>query len=398
MGLLNKNTGRTWDGKGDEKRGLIDRVKFEGEEDQLVWKFPYDNLSTASQVIVNQTQEAILCKGGQYCDMLGPGTHTLKTANIPILGKLINLPFGGESPFTAEVWYINKTIKRNLKWGTRNPINLRDPQWNFIIPVRAFGEFGVQIADSRMFMEKIVGTLHDISTDDVALNFVTLIISQATDLLSKHIVSQKISVIDIPAQINELNILLKNRVTEEFEKYGISVTNFYIESINYPEDDPNVIKINDAFSNKLKRDIEGYTYQQEQTFETLKTAAGNEGSAGSVMGAGMGLGMGVGMGGMMGGMMGGITQNAMTPNAPPPPPPPQANTPIFYVIVNGQQSGPFTLQQVQQGLNQGSVNKESLAWRNGLPQWIRLSEIPELAPLFAAAPPPPPPPPPPTGI
>ena len=116
MGFFNKQrtAGRTYDGQGEERKGFIDRISFNGEAEDIVWKFPYDNLSIGTQLIVNHSQEAIFLRGGAVCDIFGEGTHTLSTNNIPVLQKLINLPFGGRTPFTAEVYFVSKTVRRNL--------------------------------------------------------------------------------------------------------------------------------------------------------------------------------------------------------------------------------------------------------------------------------------------
>lgn len=138
---------------------IIDVVKFEGPPDVFAWRYPNQELGTWTQLIVHESQEAILYKGGQALDSFSAGRHTLSTANIPILSNIINLPFGGKSPFTAEVWFINKMRSLDVKWGTSAPIQLQDPKYNIIVSVRAFGQFGVQISDPRKFLGKMVGTL-----------------------------------------------------------------------------------------------------------------------------------------------------------------------------------------------------------------------------------------------
>jgi len=305
MGLFDKNRtdGKTFDGTNNERKGIIDRIKYDGDPNELVWKFPYDNLSIGAQLIVNESQEAIFYKGGQALDTFGPGTHTLSASNIPLLQKLVNLPFGGKTPFTAEVWYINKTVKRDLKWGTKDPIRIQDPNYKIIIPVRAYGEVGIVISDARNFMTQIIGTMHTADILIISKNFSSLIVTKTKDTIASFIVKKRTSVLEIPAMIDELSELCKERFTSEFEKYGLQVTNFYIESINYPDDDPLVIQLQSALAKKAEMDIIGYNYQQERTFDTLETAAGNEGNSGNMMGAGMGLGMGVGVGGAFGNAM-----------------------------------------------------------------------------------------------
>lgn len=396
MGLFSssRNSGETYDGKGEERKGIIDRIKYDGLQEDLVWKFPYENLTLGAQLIVNESQEALFFKGGKALDIFGPGTHTLSTSNIPILQKLINLPFGGKTPFTAEVWYVTKTVKRNLKWGTKTPMNLRDPQWGVIIPVRAYGEFGIQIQNASVFINQIVGTQHITDTESILDQFTSLIITKTSDTIAKYIVEQKISVIDLPAKTDEISQLCKQRISEEFDKYGILITNFYAESINFPADHPQVEQINQAMANKMQRDIEGFTYSQERSFDVMETAAGNEGNTGNIMGAGMGLGMGVGIGGAFGAQMGSIGSqvnvNQSPAQTPPTPPPPPTG---FHVLVNGAQQGPFPINQIRDAIAQRQVTQETLVWKPGMPQWAKAGEQPELAAFFMPSPPPPPPPP-----
>ncbi|MCB0539379.1 MAG: SPFH domain-containing protein [Bacteroidetes bacterium] len=395
MGLFNKNRtdGRTFDGTDNSRKGVIDRIKYDGPANELIWKFPYDNLTIGAQLIVNESQEAIFYKGGKALDSFGPGTHTISTANIPLLQKLINLPFGGKTPFAAEVWYINKTIKRDLKWGTKTPMKLRDPLYGFIIPVRAYGEYGIQINDARSFMTQIVGTLHTADIQTIQQHFTSLIITKVTDTISKYIVQQKVSVVDIPAHVDDISKTCKNRISEEFEKYGILITNFYAESINYPEDHPQVEQINQSQADALSRKLEGYTYQQERSFDVMDSAAQNEGNSGNLMGAGMGLGMGFGIGGAMGNQMGNMGSQLNTgqnqPQATPPPPPGSA----IFVLVNNKQEGPFNLEQLKSFIQNGQITKETLAWKEGMAQWDKAENLPEIKQLFGTSTPPPPPPP-----
>ena len=150
MGFFSKlrSDGDTFDGQGEERRGLVDVIQYNGEIDDLVWKFPYNNLSTGAQLIVNKSQEAIFVKGGAVCDVFGEGTHTISANNLPLLEKIVNLPFGGRTPFTAEVWYVNKVIRRGLKFGTPQPIRVSDPRYSGVdIPVRAHGDYSIRVKD-----------------------------------------------------------------------------------------------------------------------------------------------------------------------------------------------------------------------------------------------------------
>lgn len=392
MGLFNKerNDGYTYDGQGEERKGLIDVVKYNGEPDELVWKFPYENLSIGTQLIVNQSQEALFYKGGAVCDIFGPGTHTISTNNIPILQKLVNLPFGGKTPFTAEVWFVNKIVYRNLKFGTIVPIDLLDPLYNVSVPVRSFGEYGIQINDSSAFITQMVGTLHLTTTELIIDQFKSFITRKLSTCISKYILQKEITVVKIGAYLDEISIFVRDAINEEFAQYGIRIVNLDVASINFDKDDPNIKKILDSQSEASKRRMEGYTYQQERQLDIMESAAGNEGGAGQMMGAGMGLGMGFGIGGSFGQQMSNMSNvmNEKTASTPPPPP----NIPIvaFHILINNEQKGPFDMNQISQLIQQGQLNRETYVWKEGMAQWAKAGECTELQRLFGSVPPPPP--------
>lgn len=281
---------------------IADVIKYDGNPDVFAWKYPNTEIGTWSQLIVNESQEAVLYKGGQALDLFGAGRHSLETANIPILNKIINLPFGGRSPFSAEIWYVNKVNSLDVKWGTPTPIQLQDPKYNVFVPVRAFGQFGIRISDSKKFLQKLVGTLPTFTSSDIIKYFKGAFLTEVKDNISTYLIMKKISVMEINAYISEISESLKESILPTFAEFGIELVNFYTNDISVPEDDTAVIKLKDALAKKAEMDIIGYSYTQERSFDTLEGAATNEGSASaSVMGAGLGLGMGLGMGGNMGG-------------------------------------------------------------------------------------------------
>lgn len=289
---------------------IIEVVKYNGSPDVFAWKYPSEELGTWTQLIVNESQEAVLYKGGQALDIFAAGRHTLETANIPILNKIVNLPFGGRSPFAAEVWYINKAHSLDIKWGTPTPIQLQDPKYKIFIPLRSFGQFGIQINDSKQFLTKLVGTLPVFDKDSILKFFRGLYLTKVKDAISTYLIRKNVSVIEINAYLDELSEHLKERITPTLEEYGIKLLNFYVNDINVPEDDAAVKKLKDALAKRAEMDIVGYNYVQERSFDTLEGAATNPGSGqAGLMGAGIGLGMGVGIGGVMGNQVGGIAQN-----------------------------------------------------------------------------------------
>lgn len=285
---------------------IVDVLKFNSDANIFAWKYPNSELATWTQLIVNNSQEAILIKNGQIADVFGPGRYTLSTDNIPILQGLINLPFGRKSPFSAEVWFINRAFSLDIKWGTVTPIQVQDPKYGVFVPLRAFGQFGLQIEDSRRFLTKLVGTMPFFNSKTLTDYFKGLYVTRVKDRISSCLVKSKISILEINSHLDEISLELENQLRGEFAEYGIHIASFFINDISAPENDPAVKQLKAALAKRAEMDILGYNYQQERTFDTLNTAAGNQGAAGTVMGAGMGMGMGFGMGGAMGNAMGGM--------------------------------------------------------------------------------------------
>ncbi len=281
---------------------IVDVIKYEGGPDVLAWKYPNDELGTWTQVIVGETQEAVLFKGGQALDVLGPGRHTLDTANIPLLNKIINLPFGGKSPFKAEIWYVNKITNLDIRWGTPTPIQLQDPKYGVAIPVTAFGQFGVKVIDSRQFLTSLVGTLPSFSTDDLKRYFKGIYISKIKSLISQCLVQHGISILHINAHLEEIAEYLEESSANKFEKYGIQLVNFTISDISVDENNPEYAKLRASLSKRADMDIVGYDYQQERSFNVMDKMAENigHGQSGNMMDLGVGAGVGFGIGGNLG--------------------------------------------------------------------------------------------------
>lgn len=399
MGIFNRKRtdGMTFDGQGDDRRGFIDVIQFNGSPDDIVWKFPYNNISTAAQLVVNQSQEAVFLKGGEVADIFGPGTKTLSANNIPILQKLINLPFGGNTPFVAEVWYVSKTVRRNLKFGTERPVDIWDPLIQNSVPVRAFGQYGVRIADSAAFLREMVGTLHLFTTDDIIEQFRSDIVQALSERITNFMTEEQVSVVTINGKLSAVSKYIRDQINDEFSRYGIEVTNLKVENINYDKNDPQVARILEGYAKAKERTVQGFTYQQERQFDILETAAGNEGQSGTVMGAGMGLGMGMGIGAAFNAQISNIAGQAMGSSVAPaqscPLPPPGAAPAVsFHLSINGQQYGPYDTNALRQMAANRQITPDTYVWRSGMPQWLQASQCPELATLFAPPQTPPAPP------
>lgn len=277
----------------------------------FAWKFTGNELTTKSQLIVSESQEAIFVKEGQVVGVFGPGRHTLDTKNYPFLTKFItNLISGGETPFTAEIWFIQKAIPLNIKWGTADPIQIEDPQYHVMLPVRAFGQYGVQIADSQKFFGKMVGRLPAFTEKTLSDYFKGIIITRSKDCIAKYMVNRQTSLLHISSNLSEISDSLNVLLSDELDTYGLRILSFMVNSISVPENDPTVIKLREAMAKRAEMNIVGYTYQQERSFGVMDKAAANEGS-GQVMNAGVGLGMGMGVGIPMGNAMAGMGQQVM---------------------------------------------------------------------------------------
>ncbi len=295
---------------------IISIVKYDGTPDVFAWKFPNEELGTWTQLIVNQSQEAVLFKSGMALDVFSSGRHTLDTANIPLLNRIINLPFGSKSPFTAEVWYVNKVFSLDIKWGTQTPVQLQDPKFGVFIPVSSYGQFGIRIEDSKRFLIKLVGTLPSFDRKTVSKYFSGLYQTKVKDAISSYLVREKIGILEINASLDRLSEYLKEKMAPTLAEYGIGLINFYVNGISVPEDDPGVVKLKEALAKRAEMEIIGYSYQQQRSFDTLEGAARNPGTGSAgLMGAGIGLGIGAGIGGAFGSQFGGIMKEVNV-NAP----------------------------------------------------------------------------------
>ncbi len=299
---------------------LIDRIKWDGmlnNAEWLVYRYPGEAFVTGSQLIVGEGQVAVFVKGGQALDYFTAGTYTLSTANIPLLAKFINMPFGGKTPFTAEIYFINKTSKLDITWGTIDPIQLIDPKYHIKLRVRAFGQIGMKVADYRVLLTELIGAMRqrDVVNYGKMLNyFKGILIMKVKTLIAQAIIKNKVSALEISASLETISDYCQEEIGEEFDRFGLKVVNFFIQSINFPDEDFD--EINRILGEKASFDIIGdQRYVTKRSFDTMDLAAANEGgTAGAFTGAGMGLGLGVSMGGAMGGLTSNITTAAPAGN------------------------------------------------------------------------------------
>ena len=291
--------------KGTERNtkvAVVDLVKSDTFSDnEIVKKFQSEHqweLRLGSQLIVNEGQEAVFVKGGVALDVFTPGTHTLVTGNIPFLRKVVNSLFNNKTPFTAEVWFVNRTVKRDLRWGTPKRIPLIDPKFNFPINVGAFGQWGFRVNDSRSFVTQVVGAQLGANSKKIYDYFIGEIIEKFSQVVSQRI-SAGMSIFQINGNLVEISSAVGAVVKEELEKFGIELINFSISNISIPPEE--MAKIQEVMSKRMEMEQLGSVpvgqgYVAARSLDIMQTAAANAGSAGAMMGAATGLGLGFGMG------------------------------------------------------------------------------------------------------
>lgn len=299
---------------------IIDVVKCVSDGTSFCQKFPSEDLRLGSQLVVYTGQTAFFVKDGIICDEFTTGTYTLQTENIPILKSLINIPFGGDSPFQAEIWFVSSIPKLDMMWGTPQAIQLEDRQYGIIVPVRAFGQYGLKVSNPRVFFEKLIGNRERFTADNIDQYFKGKLISQLSNLISDKIIKDNIPVLELSSHLVEMSEYCNIQLNNIFNQYGLEVVEFSFMSINVPEDDPSVIKIKEIKAMVAQLNIAGKdVYQMNRSFDILEKAASNEGIGGQIITMQAGFGGSQGIRTAMDGITG-QTMNLNPSSIPPPVP------------------------------------------------------------------------------
>lgn len=363
--------------------GLLDKIKGEfidivewldSTNDTMIHRFErYNNeIKYGAKLVVRESQVAVFINEGQLADIYQPGTHSLETQNMPILTTLKGWKYGFHSPFKAEVYFCNTKNFTDQKWGTKNPIMMRDAEFG-VVRIRAFGNYAMKIKDPAKFIREIAGTDGTFTTEKITEQLKNITITRFTDILG----TSKIPVLDLASNYDELSKFVYDKISPEFLEYGIELTKFLVENISLPP------AVEEAMDKRTSMGVIGNlnAFTQYQTAIGIEDAAKNPGGSAS---AGIGMGMGFAMANQMGQNMNqnqNVNQQQVTP-------PPLAQ---YFVAVNGQQTGPFAEQALAQMVQNGQLNKDTLVWKNGMAAWTAASQVPEVAKLFGQAPPPLPP-------
>ena len=360
----------------DKVRGeFIDIVQWiDQTNDTMVYRFERHNnqIKYGAQLTVREGQAAVFVNEGKLADVFQPGMYALETKNLPILSTLQGWKYGFNSPFMAEVYFCSTRQFTDLKWGTMNPIMLRDPEFG-PIRLRAFGTYAVRVKDPAVLIRQIVGTDGHFTLDEIVNQLRDLIVSRFADTLGHS----KIPVLDLAANYTELGEFLTQRIGPEFESYGIELTKMLVENISLPP------SVEEALDKRTSMGIVGNlaAYTQFNVANSIPDAAKNPGGLAA---AGAGLGMGVAMAGPIAQAVSGQT----APGSVPPPIPAAAT---YFVATGGQRTGPFDLQALASQAAAGTLTPQTLVWTQGMTNWTPAGQISALAQIFANVPPPIPP-------
>ncbi len=356
-------------------------------QDTMVWRFERQGheIKYGAKLTVREGQAAVFIHEGQLADVFTPGLYMLETNNMPIMTSLQHWDHGFKSPFKSEIYFVNTTRFSDLKWGTKNPIMLRDPDFG-PTRIRAFGTYTMKVTDPAVFMREIVGTDGEFTADEISFQLRNIIVQE----FSRAIASSGIPVLDMAANTGEVGKLIAQAISGTITQYGITLPELYIENISLP---PAVEK---ALDDRTSRGIAG-NLDEHMKYKAAEAMAAEGSAAGQAMGMGMGAGLGMQMGGMFGqapnqGPWGMVPQQQpiapQAPMAPPPPPAPIEH--VWHIAEGGNVTGPFSKAAMGRKVTDGSLTRDTMVWTQGQDGWIRAEDVPDLAQIFTVAPPPPP--------
>lgn len=281
---------------------LIDVIEYEGNNDVLVYKYPHSDFSTMSQLIVRESQEAILYKDGKMLDAFAPGKYTLHTGNIPLLSKVVNLPFGGNSPFKCDVYFVNKATALDYKWGTKTKTRVMDMHYQLMLDIGASGVMGIKVCNPYDLMRKIVGTQSELRAESCLDYFRENISAKVKEYIAKIMRKPEMDFLILETCLSDFSEAVKNQLNQLFLDIGVELYNFVIETIKIPDEQYAVIQQgqNDIqralYASKIKkidaqgdadaqvirargnaesRKVEGYNWADEQIAEITKIYASN---------------------------------------------------------------------------------------------------------------------------
>ncbi len=357
---------------------FIDVIHWtDNTQDTMVWRFEREGheIKYGAKLTVREGQAAVFVHEGQLADVFSPGLYLLETNNMPIMTTLQHWDHGFNSPFKSEIYFVDTTRFSDLKWGTKNPIMLRDPEFG-PTRIRAFGTYTIKVRDAAVFLREIVGTDGEFTADEISYQIRNIIVQE----FNRAIAQSGIPVLDMAANTGELGKLIAAAIDPTLADYGLSIPELYIENISLP---PAVEK---ALDERTSRGIAG-NLDEHMKWKAAEAMAQPGSAAGQAMGMGMGAGLGMQMGNMV--QTGPWGAAPQPPVAVPPPPPPPPVEHVWHIATAGEVTGPFSKAAMGRKVTDGSLTRDSQVWTQGQDGW-KAAENTELAQLFTVMPPPPP--------
>lgn len=370
---------------------IIQPIYWHQEDpNELIHKYPSHEITLGSVLTVNDSQEACFFRNGTLYDSFRGGRYVLSSTNLPLLNKIINLPSGGETTFHAEVWFVDKTDRRNQYWGTGG-LRIIDPYFEIPIKLYCRGGYGVRVSDGALFLRKFVGTLQRTTRHFIDEQFRSTVIENVKVSIASFMKENNLNINELGTEYTRLGQTIAQKLKLSFEEYGVELLNFNIEDINFDENDPGYQKVIDGIAEQARLKRLGVNYVQNRQIDIVETAAANT-AAGAFIGAGIGLGMGNQIGGMLGNafQQSGVANAFNTQSAPPPPPGAQQAA-MYYVALNGQTTGPFDVTQLRELITRGVITPTTFVFLHGGTAWVRAQEENLVRSLFGVPQPPAPP-------
>ena len=351
--------------------------------DTMVWRFERHGhaIKYGAKLTVREGQAAVFVHEGQLADVFTPGLYMLETNNMPILTTLQHWDHGFRSPFKSEIYFVNTTRFNDLKWGTKNPIIVRDQEFG-PVRLRAFGTYAVRVSDPARFLKEIVGTDGEFTMDEISYQIRNVIVQE----FSRTLARANIPVLDMAANTRELGQLVSKEIAPQIAEYGLALPELYIENVSLPP------AVEEALDKRSSMGVIGNlnNYMQYQAADAL----GRDGAGAAALQTGLGAGLGMQIGqaaAAQAGPWGARTDAgaaaagaAMTP----PPPPPVEH--VWHIAQGGETSGPFSKAAMGRKVTEGSLTRETYVWTAGQDGWKKAEDVMELAQLFTVMPPPPP--------
>jgi len=373
MGLINKL-----------RNEFIDIIEWlDSSNDTIAYRFQRHNneIKMGAKLTVRPGQLAVFVNEGQVADVFQPGMYELSTQNLPLMTTLKSWSYGFNSPFKAEVYFFNTKVFTNLKWGTANPITARDPELG-PVRIRAFGTYHVRVQDPALLLQELISTDGLFQVDEMSDQIRNTIVTSFATWFGQA----RVPILDFASRYQDMGDQIRDALQPEIANFGLELTKLLVANVSLPKE------VEEALDKRSSMNLLGnmQEYSQFQAANAVEASAQN-GNANPALDFGVGIAMGQQL---MNNMQPGqaqaaqrnMTQPMGTPAAAPGamPPPLPSPTPEWYAAINGQQAGPFTLDQ----LRTQPMKRDTLAWKAGMAGWVAAGELPELSVLFQDAPPP----------